>query len=248
MLTQDRHEIILSILKEQSSVTVTRLTEILNTSESTIRRDLTTLASLGKLKKVHGGATAINQTFIKLEDNVEDKLTKNTAEKEAIARYAVRQIQDDDFVFIDAGTTTLLMTTLLKGSKATYVTNGIEHAKQLAKNGCKTLVLGGQLKESTEAIIGLVAATNLQKYSFTKAFIGANSVSEKQGYTTPDTEEAMLKAVAMERSFVSYVLADHSKFDRVSAVTFGSLDCACIITDKCDSEKIKKHTIVKEVM
>jgi DeoR family fructose operon transcriptional repressor len=58
----------------------------------------------------------------------------------------------------------------------------------------------------------------------------------------------MLKAVAMERSFVSYVLADHSKFDRVSAVTFGSLDCACIITDKCDSEKIQKHTIVKEVM
>ena len=58
----------------------------------------------------------------------------------------------------------------------------------------------------------------------------------------------MLKAVAIERSFVSYVLADSSKFERVSAVTFGSLDCACIITDKCESEKIKKRTIVKEVV
>ena len=248
MLTQDRQAKILSILKEQGSVTVTRLTEVLDTSESTIRRDLTALANLGRLNKVHGGATALNQEFIKLEDNVEEKLTKNTQEKLAIAKYAAGQIQDDDFVFLDAGTTTLLMTSFLKNSKATFVTNGIEHCRQLAKNGCKTLVLGGQLKQSTEAIIGLVAAANLQKYSFTKAFIGANGVSEKQGYTTPDTEEAMLKAVAIERSFVSYVLADSSKFERVSAVTFGSLDCACIITDKCESEKIKKRTIVKEVV
>ena len=163
MLTQDRQAKILSILKEQGSVTVTRLTEVLDTSESTIRRDLTALANLGRLNKVHGGATALNQEFIKLEDNVEEKLTKNTQEKLAIAKYAAGQIQDDDFVFLDAGTTTLLMTSFLKNSKATFVTNGIEHCRQLAKNGCKTLVLGGQLKQSTEAIIGLVAAANLQK-------------------------------------------------------------------------------------
>lgn len=248
MLTQERHSKILSILKEQGSVTVTRLTQVLNTSESTIRRDLTALAQMGKLNKVHGGATALNQEFVRLEDNIEEKLTKNTDEKTAIAQYAASQIQDDDFVFVDAGTTTLLMTKYLKNSKATFVTNGIEHGKQLAKNGCKTMVLGGRLKESTEAIIGLVAATNLQKYSFTKAFIGANGISEKQGYTTPDTEEAMLKAVAIERSFVAYVLADHTKFDRVSAVSIGSLDCACIVCDKCENEKIKKRTIVKEVV
>lgn len=248
MLTQDRQSRILSILNEQGSVTVSRLTEVLSTSESTIRRDLTFLANEGKLNKVHGGATALNQEFVRLEDNIEEKLTKHTDEKKEIARYAASQIKDDDFIFVDAGTSTLLMTSFLKNSKATFVTNGIDHAKQLAKNGCKTIVLGGQLKQSTEAIIGLVAATNLQKYSFTKAFIGTNGISEKQGYTTPDTEEAMLKAVAIERSFVSYVLADSSKFDKVSAVTFGSLDTACIITDKCSNEKIKKRTVLKEVL
>lgn len=248
MLTQDRYEKILSILSKQGSVTVARLTELLGTSESTIRRDLAYLANAGKLNKVHGGATALNQEFIKLEDNIEEKLTKHTNEKAKIAEYAAMQIQDDDFVFIDAGTTTLLMTTYLKNSKATFVTNGIDHAKQLAKYGCKTIVLGGQLKQSTEAIIGIVAATNLQKYSFTKAFVGANGVSEKQGYTTPDTEEAMLKAVTIERSFATYVLADSSKFDKVSAVSFGSLDSACIITDRCTNEKIKKLTVVKEVL
>lgn len=248
MLTQDRQSKILSILKEQGSVTVSRLTEILATSESTIRRDLVTLAKEGKLNKVHGGATALHQEFVSFEDNIDEKLKKNIEEKKAIAKYAASQIQDDDFVYVDAGTTTLLMTTYLTNTKATFVTNGIDHAKQLVKNGCTTVVLGGKLKQSTEAIIGIVAATNLQKYSFTKAFLGTNGISEKQGYTTPDTEEAMLKAVVMERSFVSYVLADASKFNKVSAVSFGSLDTACVITDGCDSEKIKKKTVVKEVL
>lgn len=248
MLTQDRQSKILSILSEQGSVTVARLTEILSTSESTIRRDLVHLAQEGKLNKVHGGATALHQEFVSFEDNIDEKLTKNIDKKKEIAKYAASQIQDDDFVYVDAGTTTLLMTTYLTNSKATFVTNGIDHAKQLVKNGCTTVVLGGKLKQSTEAIIGIVAATNLQKYSFTKAFLGVNGISEKQGYTTPDTEEAMLKAVVIERSFVSYVLADSSKFSKVSAVSFGSIDTACIITDKCESEKIKKKTVVKEVL
>ena len=255
MLSQERQSLILDIIKEQGSVTVTRLTEILQSSESTVRRDLSYLASKGKINKVHGGATALGQEFIKLEDNIEEKLTKNTDEKTKIAQYAASQIQDDDFVFIDAGTTTLLMTTFLKNSKATFVTNGVDHAKQLAKNGCNVIVLGGKLKQSTEAIIGLVAAKNLQNYSFTKAFIGANRWVWAYGMiiayivaVTPDTEEAMLKAVTVEKSFVTYVLADSSKFDKVSAVSFGSLDCACIVTDKCSNSKLKKLTVIKEVL
>lgn len=248
MLTHDRQNQILSILKSQGSVTVARLTALLNTSESTIRRDLNALANEGKLNKVHGGATAVNQEFVKYDGSLEEKLTKNTTAKSKIAKYAASQIQDNDFVFIDAGTTTLLMTTFLKGSKATFVTNGINHAKELLKNGCNTIFIGGQLKQSTEAVIGLVAAKSLQKYSFTKAFLGVNGISEKQGYTTPDTEEAMLKAVTIERSFVTYVLADSSKFDKVSAVSFGTVDDACIITNKCANSNIKKLTVVKEVL
>ena len=58
----------------------------------------------------------------------------------------------------------------------------------------------------------------------------------------------MLKAVAIERSFVPYVLADSSKFGKVSAVSFGGLDCACIICDKCSDESVKKKCVVKEVI
>ena len=76
MLSQDRQSLILDIIKEQGSITVTRLTEILETSESTVRRDLSYLANKGKINKVHGGATAISQEFIKLEDNISKELNR----------------------------------------------------------------------------------------------------------------------------------------------------------------------------
>ncbi len=247
MLTTDRRTQILEILRQNGSVTVSGLAEKFETSESTIRRDLLALSQLGKINKVHGGATALGQKFLHNEEDFNEKSLLNINEKEEIAKYAASQINDDDFVFIDAGTTTFLMTKYITAYKATYVTNGIAHAKELTAKGCKVFVIGGELKSTTEAIIGLVAASNLQKYNFSKAFIGTNGVSEKQGFTTPDTEEAMLKAVAMERSFVTYVLCDHTKFGKVSAVSFSPVAAACIVCDKCDDEQLKAKTVVKEV-
>lgn len=247
MLTQDRRQQILNFVLENGSAGVQELSEKFETSESTIRRDLVALAKLGKINKVHGGATVLPQEFIKNEDNVEQKFLKNMDEKLLIAQYAASQVNDDDFVFIDAGTSTYLMLDFLKNSKAAFVTNGISHGKRLAQNGCKAFIIGGEIKDKTDAIIGLVAATNLQKYNFSKAFIGTNGVSEKQGFTTPDTDEAMLKAVAIERSFVSYALVDHTKFGKVSAVTFAPIDSACILCDRCDDDNIKYRSVVKEL-
>lgn len=247
MLTTDRRAQILEILRQNGSVTVSKLAEKFETSESTVRRDLLALSQLGKINKVHGGATALGQEFLHVEEDFNEKSLMNIDEKEEIAKYAASQINDDDFVFIDAGTTTFLMTKYITARKATFVTNGIAHAKELTAKGCKVFVIGGELKSTTEAIIGLVAASNLQKYNFSKAFIGTNGVSEKQGFTTPDTEEAMLKAVAIERSFVTYVLCDHTKFGKVSAVSFAPVAAACIVCDKCDDEQLKSKTVVKEV-
>lgn len=248
MLTQERRSKILELVEEQGTVSVAQLTKLFDSSESTIRRDLVALSNLGKLNKIHGGATVASQEFLKIEDDIEVKSLKNVEQKLAIAKYAASQINDDDFVFVDAGSTTYLMINFVENTKAKFVTNGIAHAKALVKKGCKVIVIGGELKGTTEAIIGLVAASNLQKYNFSKAFIGANGISEKQGMTTPDTEEAMLKAVAIERSFVSYILCDSTKFNKVTAVSFAPIDAGCIVCDKCDDEGIKEKAVIKEVL
>ena len=145
MLTSQRHEEILHILQEKGAASVSELTELLHASESTVRRDLMALAKLGKLNKVHGGATLNAKDLILREDNIDDKLQKQMAEKRAIAAYAAGQIQSGDFVYLDAGTTTLLMLEFLQVKGATFVTNGIVHARELVKKGFKTYILGGEL-------------------------------------------------------------------------------------------------------
>ncbi len=246
MLNQERHEAILKILNEKGAVSVTELTDTLNVSESTVRRDLLLLSNSGKLKKVHGGATLNKKQFIFNEDTVSDKQEKNIDEKRRIAKCAAEQITDSDFVYLDAGTTTLFMIDFLPEKlNASFVTNGINHAKLLSKRGFKVCILGGQLKHSTEAIIGLAAANNIQNYNFTKAFIGANGITEAQGFSTPDSEEAFVKAAAINRSFVSYILADSSKFGKVSSISFATVDRACIITDSKPEGLFEKLTVIK---
>ena len=247
MLTQQRHERILELLAERGSVSVAELTELTQSSESTIRRDLLTLDKMGKLHRVHGGATQTEREFLLSEDRMEDKVRKNMEQKQKIARYAAKQLIPGDFIYLDAGTTTLLMIDYITERDITIVTNGITHAKELARRGFKVYLLGGELKAVTEAVVGLSAAQNLNLYNFSKAFIGTNGISTKYGFSTPDTDEAFLKTAAIDRSFVSYVLADSSKFGKVSTVTFGALNNSAIITDDCPDQRYREQTVVTVV-
>ena len=86
-----------------------------------------------------------------------------------------------------------------------------------------------------------------EKFNFTKSFIGANGIHPLHGFTTVDTDEAMLKKEAVNHSYVSYVLADHTKFGKVTAVTFAPLEKACIVTDGIVKDKYKELTLIKEV-
>ena len=247
MLAEERFAVIQELLHKKRAATVTELARALNTSESTIRRDLILLAGQGKLNKLHGGAVAREDTFDAGEETMSAKEQQNVAEKQAIARYAARQIQPDDVVFLDAGSTTLMMLDFLQPGGAVFITNGVMHAQKLVQKGFRAFVPGGMLKPGTEAIVGAAAVQSLSRYNFTKAFLGVNGIALSQGYTTPDPEEALVKSTAMTQAYVSYVLADSSKFGRVSAVSIAPLDRACILTDRLPDKTYAKHAIVKEV-
>jgi len=156
MLAEERFALILEQLNEKRTVTVQQLCEALHTSESTIRRDLTELDRQGRLTKVHGGATLPDSRFLADEPTMEAKETLAVAEKRSIAAAAAALITAEDFVFIDAGTTTLELVRALTGAalKATYVTNGVAHARLLAQKGCRVYLPGGLLRPQTEAIVG----------------------------------------------------------------------------------------------
>lgn len=248
MLTEERHGFILNEINNKSVVYLSELVKILDTSESTIRRDLNFLHKEGKLKKVHGGATSLDRNTYTKDELLSNRESLNTKEKIKIAKYAASLIKEGDFVYIDAGTTTDLMIQFINESEATYITNGINQAKKLIGKGLKTYILGGEIKASTEAIIGVEAISTLRKYNFNKGFFGTNGISKARGYTTPDIKEALVKQEALSRTRNAYILADNSKFDEISSVTFGEIDDAVIITIKIGNDTYKEFTEIIEVM
>lgn len=232
MLTEQRHEMILKLLSERGSITVTEVKEILGTSESTVRRDITALDKEGKLVKVFGGAVAKESRVTAHEYTVAQKSDLNREEKRRIARYAAALIEPEDFVYLDAGTTTAHMLDYIEEKSATFVTNAVSHAQRLSARGMKVLLVGGELKGSTEAVVGNQAMRTLREYHFTKGFFGTNGVTKKSGCTTPDANEAMVKRTAMEQCKECFVLCDSSKFGQISSVTFAGFQGTGIITEK----------------
>lgn len=247
MVNQERYERIQKIIDEKGTVTVAELAQALDTSESTIRRDLTALDKLGRIKKFFGGATAVRETEGFFEDMFSVRERKMHEEKTMIARYAATLINDSDFVYIDAGTTTSRLVDFITNSKATYVTNGINHGRKLIHRGLKAYIVGGKIKPTTEAIVGAEGILSLKGLNFSKAFIGSNGIDINAGYSTPDIEEALIKQTVIENAYTSFVVADHSKFGRVFPVTFSQLSKCCIITDKLPDAIYTKETIIKEV-
>ena len=247
MLTQERYQSILQIVNEKDTATVAELAQILDTSESTIRRDLSALDEQGKLRKVFGGATSINRPHGVYEDAVSDREKLMAAEKTMIAEYCAKTVNDSDFVFIDAGTTTSRLVDFLENKRATYVTNGITHARKLIYKGFNTYIVSGKIKPVTEAVIGAEGIKNLKNFNFSKAFMGTNGIDLAAGFTTPDIEEALMKEAAIKQSYMSFVLADHTKFRRVFPVTFSQLKTCCIVTDSVPDGKFYNETIIKEV-
>lgn len=232
MLSEERHMMILKLLEEKRSITVTELTGILGISESTARRDITVLDKAGRLVKVFGGAVLSENIYLPAEPTVAQKAEVNREEKKRIARQAAALIQPHDFVYLDAGTTTGYMLDFIKEADAAFVTNAVAHAQRLAADGKHVILVGGTLKSSTEAVIGTTAVLMLKDYHFTKGFFGANGVSRTAGLTTPDANEALVKKTALEQCKEAYILCDHSKFNRVSSVTFAPLTAGTILTDE----------------
>lgn len=234
MLSEERKAIILKKINEEKSVTVKELKETLDFSESTIRRTITELDREGLIVRVYGGAMSLELDDATEEMSVSDKEILNVGEKRKIGKYAASLIAPGDCVFLDAGTTTKCMIEYISEKDATYVTNGVIHAKELVKKGLKVILIGGELKEKTDALVGADAILQVQKYHFSKGFFGTNGINAKIGYSTPDTREASIKKVAVSNTMSGhrYILSDHDKFGRSCAVTFSGFEGTVVITDK----------------
>lgn len=242
MIKKQRWDNIINLLNRKHSLSVKELAKYTKSSEATIRRDIVELDSLGMLEKQRGGVLKKN-TYLNNELSVSEKHELNNKEKELIGKYAATLIKENDFVYIDAGTTTEALSTYINEANATYVTNSIVVALNLVRRRFKVILLGGQIKISTEALVGPKTIEDLAVYNFTIGFFGTNGINKENGFTTPDLNEALVKKEALYRCKKAYVLADESKFSLNSSIKFAEYKDAIIITNKIPYSKYKTDNV-----
>ncbi|EHI69763.1 transcriptional regulator, DeoR family [Streptococcus ictaluri 707-05] len=224
-------------IAQDNYVTLEDLVRLLDSSDSTIRRDLGELEQEGKLHRVHGGAELIHSLQEELSN--QEKSIKNSQIKHAIAQRAAEFVFDNDVIFLDAGTTTEFLIPFLQNKKVTVVTNSIHHATRLVDAGTKTIIIGGYVKQTTDASIGNVALEQIKQLNFDKAFLGMNGIDE-DFLTTPDMEEAVIKKAVVANATTSYVLADATKLGQISFVKVAALEAVTIITESVVNPLLKK--------
>lgn len=234
-------------LAEDKFATLEELVGLLETSESTVRRDLDQLEAENKLRRVHGGAESLQS--LRDEPSNLQKSVKNIQEKAKIVNRALAEIHPNDVIFVDAGTTTALLIEALTDVTVTVVTNSVHHASHLIDKGIKTIIIGGFVKLTTDASVGQAAVAQIEHLNFDKAFLGMNGVDS--GYlTTPDFEEAMVKRAVIDNAKESFILVDPSKFGQVSFVKVAPIEKVTLLTSESSSaifQEIKEKTRVIEV-
>ncbi len=223
MTTYDRHQAIVKLLSERSSLKVGDLTQLFEVSEGTIRNDLSALEQQNVLKRVRGGAIPKNGPMLYPISNKRAKV--NSDEKRRIAKWAAEMVSDGDVILLDASTTVLHMAPFLHERRnLTVLTNQLEAAQILARDPSKTIILvGGILRPDGTAVMGRISQDVLKNLHIGTAFVSCVGFTPELGLMEADLDEAAYKEQVVDSAKHVVVLLDSSKFDRVGLQSFARL-------------------------
>src|SRR5436190_9648710 len=214
MLAGQRQMLILAEVRRRGAVRVSELTELLDVSDMTIRRDLDVLATSGLVEKVHGGATA-RERLSTDEPGFEAKSHRQLEEKEAIAQAASRLVEPGQAIGITAGTTTWRLAHEIRHvPDLTVVTNSIQVANVFHREPRPdlTVVLTGGVRTPSDALVGPVAVNTLRSLHVDMLFMGVHGITEDGGLTTPNLLEAETDRALVSIAERVVVVADHTKW------------------------------------
>lgn len=224
MWKEERFQKIRTLLQTYGRVTIKRAAEDLDASRETIRRDFSEMEQLGELKKIRGGAIALDPEHeppITLRNNEQRK------EKKAIAKAVASRIKSGHTLFIDAGSTTsILAEELAKTTGITVITNSLFVAQRLSVEKCRlansitTILLGGMLHDSLPATFGEKTIAEIFRHHADIALLSPVGLDAHYGATSFDPAEAEIARAMIDNSKLSYLLADSTKLGRTSRVGF----------------------------
>lgn len=223
MLPAARQRRIVDVVSERGECSVEELADEMDCSKATIRRDLRTLADRRMIERSHGGA--IPATAIGQEATYGQKEVQNLDAKEAIAEAAVEEIQENQVVFFDSGSTTMEVIKRAPTDRPfVAVTNSPLLALEIGKEDVEVKLTGGSLRRPTRALVGPSAERFMDRMTFDLLFLGTNAIDVSGGLMTPNEDEARLKELMIENSQRTVLVADGSKMDERSFIRFARLE------------------------
>ena len=242
MTKEERYKLIMDQLLKRGSVLVSELSEMLDVSSVTIRKDLTEMEKSGKLYRSHGKAIIVNPFTNNRTVNEKEKLAPE--EKYAIGMEAAKLITYNDSIIIASGTTIHSFAQCVKPiQKLTVVSASLKASMYLSQDSNIDIIqLGGMLRHSSLSVVGSYGETFLLGCSFSKLFLGVDGIDPEYGISTTDLREAHLNQIMMGAAQKTIVLADSSKFGRRGFAKIANLsDVDMIITDS----NVSKPTMAK---
>lgn len=225
----ERQKQIVNMLQRTGEVKIAELKELFTVTDMTLRRDLEKLEQSGILKRTYGGAILVTKDLA-----LPERSTVNILEKERIGRRAASLVKPGESIFIDSGSTTLQVARALpEKASITVVTNAIHVAVELSEKRIPTVVIGGVLMETTNAMGGTAAIESISKLAFDKVFLGTTGLSQLHGFSNSNMLEADIKRAAINRAGEAYIVMDHTKFGTNALFSFAALhEVSGIITDR----------------
>lgn len=238
MMKDKRIDQLENYILENGSVSIEQICDKFQISKNTVHRDLNYLTERNRVKKVYGGAAAIHKLPSSGERlmTFDERNSENAVGKEKIAVAGAGMICENDTVFLDSGTT---VSRIIDGiprefNNVTILTNSIPVlVKALAHPNLNVIAIPGKIKCRTASAVGFESCQFLKNYNISKAFMACTALSLSNGVTVGTYEECEIKKLVMERCASRILLADSTKFGKVSLITYASPgDFDYLITDQ----------------
>ncbi|WP_404476087.1 DeoR/GlpR family DNA-binding transcription regulator [Staphylococcus pseudoxylosus] len=228
-----------SFIKENKTASIEELRQRFNVSINTIRRDVNQLVDMNIVKKVYGGIEVIEDSHKAVDYN--QRNIENSNSKKLIGELAANEIEANDIIYIDTGTTTIhLLDYVDKHLTFTIITNSLDIMNKASQFDNVTLfIIGEKYKPITRSFIGIDSNMLLEKFNINKAFMSATGVNIQNGLSNSEMEENLIKQYITSKATETFILADHSKMGKSTLLTYCDLsDINKMFTDKIPPKNI----------
>lgn len=236
MKPKQRQTRILDVVARDGEATVDRLAIVFDVSAETIRRDLAQLAETGALQKVHGGARRLR---LQSEGSFQERMAEHAAAKGRIAEKVARIIEPGDTMFIDTGSTTLIVAeVLVRIPRLTVVTNSLRVAQVMAKaEEARVFVLGGQLAPDNAETLGSMVVEAIGRFQADHAIISPAALDIGVGAMNADFGESEVSRAMCGNARNVVILAHAAKLGRKAAYRIAPLDqIDMLVTDQAPGD------------